>query len=85
MRRWIIRRAALVLLSMVGVVVVSLAQIVDLRTGQPLIKLDPSVDGMLPANDEIGGSHQPRSVANDDVVAGALGGEVADHRRRRSE
>lgn len=50
--RWIIRRAPLVLLATLGVVVVSLAQIVDLRTGQPLLTLDPSVDGMLPKEDE---------------------------------
>lgn len=50
--RWIIRRAPLVLLATLGVVVVSLAQIVDLRTGQPLLTLDPSLDGTLPKEDE---------------------------------
>ncbi|MBW2388253.1 MAG: MMPL family transporter, partial [Deltaproteobacteria bacterium] len=51
-KRWIIRRAPFVLLVTAGIFVASLSQIVDLRTGQPLLLLDPSVDGMLPSEDE---------------------------------
>ncbi len=51
MERWIVRRAPLVLLVTRGVALASLAQIVDLRSGAPLLRLDPSVDGMLAEGD----------------------------------
>jgi len=50
--RWIIKRASLVLLATLGITVAALGQIVDLRTGQPRLALDPSVDGILPEEDE---------------------------------
>ena len=45
--RWIIRRAGLVLVGSLIVVILSLSQIVDLRSGEPRLLLDPSIDGML--------------------------------------
>ena len=45
--RWIIRRAALVIFFSLVVVVLALSQIVDLRSGEPRLLLDPSIDGML--------------------------------------
>ena len=49
--RFVIRRAPYVLLATFCIVILSLAQVVDLRTGQPILKMDPSVDGILPADD----------------------------------
>jgi predicted RND superfamily exporter protein len=40
------------LLATFAVAVFSLAQMVDLVTGQPKLTLDPSIDGILPKNDE---------------------------------
>lgn len=45
--RWIIRRAVFVLLGSLVVVTLALSQIVDLRTGEPRLVLDPSIDGIL--------------------------------------
>jgi predicted RND superfamily exporter protein len=51
-QRFVIRRAPYLLLATFCAVIFSLAQIVDLRTGQPILVMDPSVNGILPRDDE---------------------------------
>src|SRR5512134_2023549 len=50
--RWITGHAVLVLLGCALVTLLSLAQIVDFRTGAPRLLLDTSIEQMLPSGDE---------------------------------
>jgi predicted RND superfamily exporter protein len=50
--RWVTGHAALVLAACALVTLLALAQIVDLRTGQPRLVLDTSIEQMLPSGDE---------------------------------
>ncbi len=50
-QRAIIARSPLVVMFAAIVTLLSLAEIVDLRSGEPRLQLDPSLDGMLPEGD----------------------------------
>src|SRR6478609_2853548 len=46
----IVKNAYAIIFSTAIIAIVSLFLIVDVRTGKPLVELDPSVDSILPAN-----------------------------------
>jgi predicted RND superfamily exporter protein len=50
--RWVTGHAVLVLVGCALLTLLALSQIVDLRTGQPRLQLDTSIEQMLPSGDE---------------------------------
>ena len=72
--RFITRRAGWVLIAIAALTVFAASRIVDLRTGVPTLYLDPSINSLLPANDESRRFYQyvQRLFGGDDTLVLAI-------------